>query len=187
MRRALAIACAALDQDQALRLERAREQCGEDRTLRTEVLALLVADYEPERAFERDTRDQAASDPWPGRLVGRFRVGERLGSGGMGTVYRAEPEDGVAHQPVALKLIKRGMDSEEIVRRFLRERGILVRLDHPNIARLIDGGITDDLAQLARIGPVGLIGASVGSDFLETAYCIVIFQTTIDHGQATKL
>ena len=62
----------------------------------------------------------------------------------MGEVWEAERADGQFDQLVALKLLKRGMDSEEVLRRFLRERQILARLEHPNIARLLDGGIAAD-------------------------------------------
>lgn len=144
MRRALEIACAALDEPEAQRRLWAEQQCGNDATLRQEVAALLAADDQPEQVLRPDARIAELPDPWPGRLVGRFRIGERLGSGGMGTVYRAEPESGISRKSVALKLIKRGMDSEEVLRRFLRERDILARLDHPHIARLLDGGMTDD-------------------------------------------
>ena len=144
MRRALAIACAALDEPETQRRRWAEQQCGNDATLRAEVVSLLAADETPERALERNLDEPEIDDPWPGRLVGRYRVGARIGSGGMGTVYRAEPESGMPLQPVALKLIKRGMDTDEILRRFLREREILARLVHPNIARLLDGGMTVD-------------------------------------------
>ena len=65
-----------------------------------------------------------------------------LARGGMGVVYLAERADGQFEQRVALKLIKRGMDSDEIHRRFLAERQILARLSHPHIARLLDGGVS---------------------------------------------
>lgn len=144
MRRALAIACAALDEPEAERRRWADVQCGGDATLRAEVASLLAADEAPERELERIFDEPEVDDPWPGRVVGRYRIDTRIGSGGMGTVYRAEPESGVTRQPVALKLIKRGMDTDEILRRFIREREILARLDHPNIARLLDGGMTVD-------------------------------------------
>ncbi|MBI2836689.1 MAG: protein kinase [Acidobacteria bacterium] len=79
-----------------------------------------------------------------GELVGPYRLVALLGRGGMGEVYLADRTDGQFEQQVALKLLKRGMDSDEILRRFLRERQILARLDHPNIARLLDGGVAPD-------------------------------------------
>ena len=70
-----------------------------------------------------------------GAAVGPYRVLRELARGGMGVVYLAERADGQFEQRVALKLIKRGMDSDEIHRRFLAERQILARLNHPHIAR----------------------------------------------------
>ncbi len=80
----------------------------------------------------------------PGQVVGRYRLLEQIGAGGMGTVWLAARADGQFEQQVALKLIKRGMDSEEVQNRFLRERQILARLEHPGIAHLLDGGVSED-------------------------------------------
>ena len=86
-----------------------------------------------------------STEPEPtrqGKLVGPYRVTRELGRGGMGQVYLAERADGQFEQQVALKLIRRGLDSDEVQRRFLAERRILARLSHPNVARLLDGGMT---------------------------------------------
>jgi tRNA A-37 threonylcarbamoyl transferase component Bud32 len=79
-----------------------------------------------------------------GTLVGPYRLRALLGRGGMGEVWEAERADGQFEQIVALKLLKRGMDSAAVLTRFLRERQILARLEHPNIARLLDGGVATD-------------------------------------------
>lgn len=79
-----------------------------------------------------------------GKHIGPYKVERLLGQGGMGSVYAALRDDGNYSQRVAVKLIKRGMDSEEIVKRFRHERQILANLDHPNIARLLDGGMTEE-------------------------------------------
>jgi len=79
-----------------------------------------------------------------GQQLGPYRTVALLGRGGMGEVFLAERADGQFEQQVALKLLRRGMDSEEILRRFLRERQLLARLEHPNIARLLDGGRAPD-------------------------------------------
>jgi tetratricopeptide (TPR) repeat protein/tRNA A-37 threonylcarbamoyl transferase component Bud32 len=79
-----------------------------------------------------------------GTRVGSWLLLGLLGRGGMGEVYLAERDEGTFLQRAALKLIKRGMDSQAIVRRFVRERQILSRLDHPGIARLLDGGSAED-------------------------------------------
>jgi len=86
--------------------------------------------------------DPDAATPGPDARVGAYRLVRELGQGGMGTVFLAVRDDDVFHKRVALKILKRGMDTEAIVRRFRTERQILAGLDHPNIARLIDGGTT---------------------------------------------
>jgi non-specific serine/threonine protein kinase/serine/threonine-protein kinase len=84
-----------------------------------------------------------AQENWEGCLVGPYRVVREIGRGGMGAVYLAERADGQYEHRVALKVIKRGMDTEQVLARFRAERQILASLDHPNIARLLDGGSTD--------------------------------------------
>jgi serine/threonine-protein kinase len=77
-----------------------------------------------------------------GETVGPYRVVEELGRGGMGVVYLAERADGQFEHAVALKVVKRGLDTDQISQRFLQERQILARLRHPHIGRLLDGGVT---------------------------------------------
>jgi serine/threonine protein kinase/tetratricopeptide (TPR) repeat protein len=79
-----------------------------------------------------------------GLRCGSYRILREIGRGGMGAVYLAERADGSYAQQVAVKLIKRGMDTDLLLQRFRAERQILASLDHPNIARLLDGGSTDD-------------------------------------------
>ncbi len=79
-----------------------------------------------------------------GTRIGAYRLVEELGRGGMGVVYLAERVDGQFEQRVALKLVKRGLDTDEVLARFRRERQILARLDHRSIAKLFDGGATED-------------------------------------------
>ncbi len=79
-----------------------------------------------------------------GKRVGPYRLLRRIARGGMGTVYLAARDDDQYQKKVAVKLVRRGMDTEDVLRRFLAERQILARLEHPHIARLIDGGATDD-------------------------------------------
>jgi serine/threonine-protein kinase len=143
-RRALHIVSTALDQPESRRLEWAKAQCANDEALQSLVLKLLAADQTDEPRIDSSQDVESTDDQRLGTRIGRYRICARIGSGGMGVVYRAEPDEGVARLPVALKLIKRGMDSDDIVRRFIRERAILARLEHPNITRLLDGGLTDD-------------------------------------------
>lgn len=137
----------ALETEQGERDSYLREACGTDVQLRSEVDAFLAYDESersdlegsPVDAFRGHNGSLKAGDQ-----IGRYRVIEDLGVGGMGSVYLAERVDGEFDQRVAIKVIKRGMDSESIIRRFLTERRILASLQHPNIAHLIDGGTTDD-------------------------------------------
>ena len=129
--------------------------CGDDAELRGEVESFLAASARHDDFLETSAEalaasylSRVASEPsgtdTAGAVVGRHRLIEEIGRGGMGTVWLAERADGQFEQRVALKLVKRGMDSDEIVARFLRERQILARLEHPSIARLLDGGVSDD-------------------------------------------
>jgi serine/threonine protein kinase len=79
-----------------------------------------------------------------GRKIGQYKLVEKLGSGGMGEVYRAVRDDDQFQKQVAIKLIRQGYDSDLIVRRFRNERQILASLEHSNIALLLDGGTTED-------------------------------------------
>jgi Tol biopolymer transport system component/predicted Ser/Thr protein kinase len=123
--------------------------CTGDPELRAEVEALL-AGAEASVFFESAAVDfadplvEAEVSGRTGEFFGPYRLVRELGHGGMGLVYLAERADGQFQQRVALKLIKRGMDSDEIQRRFLAERQVLASLNHPHIARLLDGGVTAD-------------------------------------------
>jgi serine/threonine-protein kinase len=79
-----------------------------------------------------------------GAPVGNYRIVRPLARGGMGIVYLAERADGAFERTVALKVLRRGLDSEDILARFRAERQILAELDHPHIARLFDGGSTSE-------------------------------------------
>src|SRR6185436_16474420 len=85
---------------------------------------------------------QAPADPVLGTRLGAYQVEELIGSGGMGSVYRAVRVDEAFHKEVAIKVVRRGLDLDRVVRQFRRERQITASLEHPNIANLIDGGTT---------------------------------------------
>ena len=125
------------------------EACGDDAELRRLVDELLALDDKVGDAVGEAVRGAAAGfdadgGAMLGSRIGPFRVVRQLGRGGMGTVYFAERDDGAFDQQVALKVIRRGLDTDETLARFRRERQILARLEHPNIARLLDGGVTSD-------------------------------------------
>ena len=88
--------------------------------------------------------EPAGSDPIAGLRVGPYRLVRELGRGGMGTVYLAVRSDDQFQKRVAIKILRRGMDTDSIVSRFRHERQILASLQHPFIAGLLDGGTTDD-------------------------------------------
>src|SRR4029453_5951152 len=78
----------------------------------------------------------------PGKRIGRYKLLEKIGEGGCGTVYMAEQEEPVRRR-VALKVIKLGMDTKSVIARFEAERQALAMMDHPNIAHVLDAGATE--------------------------------------------
>ena len=128
-------------------------QCDGDAALRRDVETLLALDAESD-SFGEQPRfvisenflpdDSDSDEQLAGRRFGVYQVIRELGRGGLGAVYLAARADDEYRKEVALKLIRRGLDTDDILRRFRTERQILAQLDHPNIARLLDGGTTDD-------------------------------------------
>ncbi len=128
--------------------------CAGDEELRREVERLLAQD-DGAATLVKDTVFDAGglpafaawltdNDPLVGERLGAYQLTKELGRGGMGAVYLAERVDGAFQQQVAVKLVKRWMDTNFILRRFRQERQILATLNHPFIARLLDGGTTAD-------------------------------------------
>ncbi|HEY0050992.1 MAG TPA: protein kinase, partial [Pyrinomonadaceae bacterium] len=132
------------------------EACRGDRELREQADILLDSDSEAEDFIEsspyvsylenvvEEKNGNNGGDSTIGKKIGVYRITKEIGRGGMGAVYLAVRDDREFQQNVAIKLIKRGMDSDQVLRRFRNERQILAALNHPNIARLLDGGTTDD-------------------------------------------
>lgn len=119
-----------------------------DATVRREVAELLAFhdqadDFIDQPAFVDMGLAQAERD-LTGAQIGNYQIEREIGRGGMGAVYLAIRADAEFQQRVALKIVKRGMDTDYILRRFRQERQILASLEHPYIARLLDGGTTDD-------------------------------------------
>jgi eukaryotic-like serine/threonine-protein kinase len=117
--------------------------CG-DPNLRTEVERLLEQHDASAGFLEQSVWDlvDTADAKWEHVLIGPYRVVRQLGHGGMGTVFLASREDAEFEQRVAIKLVRRGAGGESLLQRFRQERQILAALEHPNIARLLDGGTT---------------------------------------------
>lgn len=124
--------------------------CGDDLALRAEVASLLAADAEHDGAIEHAVVaaiEDVAGDTGTtmiGRRIGAWQIVDELGRGGMGTVFRAVRADDAYRADAAIKLIRGAAYDRELEGRFLSERQILATLRHPNIARLLDGGTTDD-------------------------------------------
>ena len=126
--------------------------CSDDDALRSQV-ETLIQSYEKAGSFIEspavsfESAPTLVDDPANaviGRRIGSYKIVRELGRGGMGSVYLAVRADDEFQKRVAIKLIKRGMDTDYIIRRFRNERQILASLDHPFIARLLDGGTTED-------------------------------------------
>lgn len=140
---------AALLQDRAQREGFLAQECAGRPELLAEVVALLQCDEEAgaaefweSSALQAEANRSARETVVVGQAIGPYKLLEAISSGGMGTVYLAVRDDAEYQKCVALKVIKRGMDTELIVERFRTERQILANLEHPNIARLLDGGTT---------------------------------------------
>jgi serine/threonine-protein kinase len=132
--------------DAARRADFLDEACAGDAELRDEVESLLAAAATPDRRVDQPivSLREPLEPSIVGRRIGPYRVLEEIGRGGLGAVYRAAREDGEVDQVVAIKRIKRGMDTDEVLRRFRAERQILANLDHPGIARFLDAGTAED-------------------------------------------
>jgi serine/threonine protein kinase/tetratricopeptide (TPR) repeat protein len=150
------------------------EACAGDPALRVEIEALLRAHDEAGNALreppatpgERATPPPAVPSPvveGPGSRVGPYKLLQQIGEGGMGVVYLAEQDEPVRRR-VALKIIKPGMDTKQVIARFEVERQALALMDHPNIAKVLDGGTTDPPPAPAP-GAEGLGERSHGSPF----------------------
>lgn len=122
--------------------------CAAEPALRQEVESLLRHHHEAGTLMDHPAELAAdladAPDPWVGRNIGPYQTVAKIGEGGMGAVYRAIRVDDHYLKQVAIKLVRNGYASGQYLRRFRNERQIMATLDHPNIARLLDGGATQE-------------------------------------------
>ncbi len=132
-----------------------QRECGGDQELHKRIQAILAAS-EDERFLNAPTPGLGGTPPFPagilqedpqvgegvGDRIGRYKLLQRIGAGGFGVVYLAEQEQPVRRR-VALKIIKLGMDTRQVIARFEAERQALAMMDHPNIAKVLDAGATD--------------------------------------------
>ncbi len=132
------------------RLKYLERECGEDEEMLSEINSLLTFYNKSGNFLETSSviileeEDTQARDVMNGETVGKYRIEDKLGEGGMAVVYSASRIDKQFKRKVAVKFIKRGMDTEEIIRRFKFEQQALADLSHPYIARIIDGGTTEN-------------------------------------------
>ncbi|MEO6119307.1 MAG: serine/threonine-protein kinase, partial [Terriglobales bacterium] len=134
---------AALERTPEARSQFIREACHGDEELLMEVGRLLMA-----QGQSADWIDEGVLGPQmprlEGRRIGPYDILRQLGEGGMGAVYLAARADGAFRKTLALKIVRPAAANPEVLRRFQREREVLAMLDHPNIARIVDGGETED-------------------------------------------
>ncbi|HZL34922.1 MAG TPA: serine/threonine-protein kinase [Tepidisphaeraceae bacterium] len=149
--RALAICTQAIDKPESQRPAFLKAACGQDKALRREVDSLLncharAGDFlgNPTGGGSGpcETQSPAPLSEGPGTLIGPYKLLQLIGEGGFGSVFLAEQERPVRRK-VALKIIKLGMDTRQVIARFEAERQALAIMDHPNIARVLDAGATD--------------------------------------------
>lgn len=141
--KALDLFTRALDVAEAERDAWLQQACGNDQELLDTVQRLVSADQLPQGFLDQQPAIPVANDR-VGETVGAFELVEMIGAGGMGRVYRAKRADGVYSQQVAIKIFEAGHLTGPFLERFHAERQILASLEHPGIARLIDGGNTED-------------------------------------------
>lgn len=134
-----------LEREPAERASYLDEACGDDTGLRDEVERMLLADQESVgRIADEALTTTLGAEAWEGRIVGRYRIVREHARGGMGRVFIAERADGSFDHIVALKILQSALVSDALLERFRQERQILARLQHENIATLLDGGVTED-------------------------------------------
>jgi eukaryotic-like serine/threonine-protein kinase len=141
----------ALELDPPARVNYLDSACTGQASLRSEIESLLQSHDEDSAFLEAPAGVDAAnlevlttSTTFVGRRLGPYELLEQIGEGGMGAVYRAARADGLYDKQVAIKLIRSGLSSDFFVARFRNERQILAGLEHPHIARLLDGGVTKE-------------------------------------------
>ncbi len=142
------IFAAALDAPAENRAAFLREKCGTDFVLLAEVESLLANSVEAENLLEKNALNFvpltiSKLKNYHGKQFGNYKIIREIGAGGMGAVFLAERADGEFQQKVALKIVRQSVLDDETERHFRREREILASLNHPNIAQLHDGGVSD--------------------------------------------
>ncbi len=132
----------------AAQVEYLTQACGDDPTVIQRIRDLLRAHEEEQSFLESPPSeyaamgDQSSLSERPGTVIGPYKLLQQIGEGGMGVVFMAEQTEPV-QRTVALKIIKPGMDTRQVIARFEAERQALAMMDHPNIAKVLDAGTTE--------------------------------------------
>lgn len=147
----------ALDRTNQERETYVEDACGNDAALKEEVLALIESSGKSEQVLEsrmKEIRDRLlhsllgdhsdSGEDLSGRSINNWRLVKRIARGGLATVYFARRDDGAFDQKAAFKVLRRGLDTDDLIARFRVERQILSTLDHPSIAQILDGGALED-------------------------------------------
>ncbi|HUB24648.1 MAG TPA: protein kinase, partial [Tepidisphaeraceae bacterium] len=147
LQRVKAIFAEAIEKPENERVAFIAQACGDDAALRGEVEAFLSAAQRAGEFLAAPTRDESVAAPNSsgesiGTKIGRYKLLELIGEGGFGNVFMAEQEHPIRRK-VALKIIKAGMDTKQVIARFEAERQALAMMDHPNIAKVLDAGATE--------------------------------------------
>ena len=123
-----------------------RQACGSDQALLAEVESLLAHHNQADSLLENSPASRLSFEPsaWTGRKIGAYKIIRELGEGGMAVVYLGERDDQQFRRRVAIKMLRPGLYTAEVVQRFRNERQTLAALDHPHIVKLLDGGSTED-------------------------------------------
>ncbi len=180
------LAYEALERDTGERTTWLADACAGDQSLKTEVESILAHHAQAPDLLEApacesfaEFRHVGKADRRIGQRVGAYELERLIGSGGMGDVFLGKRFDGEFEQRVAIKLIRRGMETDDLVRRFYDERRTLAGLNHDNIARLIDGGSTEeDCPYLVMEYVEGQrIDSFCANHTLSTAQRLSLFQT----------
>ena len=142
-----AIFAEAIEKPESERAAFIAQACGDDAALRAEVEAFLSAAQRAGEFLAAPTRDESVAAPNSsgesiGTKIGRYKLLELIGEGGFGNVFMAEQESPIRRK-VALKIIKAGMDTKQVIARFEAERQALALMDHENIAKVLDAGATE--------------------------------------------
>ena len=174
----------ALDRAESQRAAFLDEACAGDPSLRAEVESLLAVQEPAADFIETPALAEAAvlkedlDASMVGHRIGPYQILQEIGQGGMGAVYLAVRADDEYQKRVAIKLLKRGMDTGAVIRRFRHERQILASLDHPNIAKLLDGSTDQGLPYLVMDYIEGLpIDAYCDRHKLSTVARLHLFRT----------